>query len=397
MALLNYAQGDAMMHEFLVNNRTALIDRCRRKVARRSGRTISKEQLQNGVPLFLDQLIETLKIEQTSDPMTRGENHGLLASELPHDNVDGSAAKHGRELLVLGFSIDQLVHSYGDLCQAITDLACEREVQFVVDEFRTLTRCLENAIASAVVEYTTQRDAKSAHNTALDMTEKIEYLAEDLRSRLGTAMLAFAAAKASNLSLKGATGSVLEHGLFELRDLIDRALAETRSTSGVSPCGEVFSVAEFIEEIKFAAELAAQVRGCSLLVAAVHPDLNARGNRDLLYAALGSLVQNAFKFTRAHTAVFLNVHTAADRIMIDVVDHCGGLPKGDTEGIFLPFTQSTNDRSGLGLGLAFARKNVELNGGSLTARNMPGKGCAFTISLPLYGGPLPGTGGGHSL
>jgi signal transduction histidine kinase len=386
-----------MMHEFLLNNRKALIERCSRDVARRSGRAMSKEQLLNGVPLFLDQLIETLKIEQTSDPLTRGENHGLLTSEVPPDDVDPAAAKHGRELLLLGFSIDQVVHSYGDLCQAITDLAYDREAPFEIDEFRTLNRCLDNAIASAVVEYTTQRDSTSAHNSALEMTEKIEYLAQDLRDRLGTTMLAFAAAKASNLSLKGATGSVLEHGLFELRDLIDRALAETRSTAGNSSSGEVFSVAEFIEEIKFAAELAAQVRGCSLLVTAVSPDLNARGDRDLLYAALGSLVQNAFKFTRAHTAVFLNVYTAADRILIDVVDHCGGLPKGNTEAIFLPFTQNTNDRSGLGLGLAIARKNVELNGGSLTARDMPGKGCAFTISLPLYYGPAPGTGGSRSL
>jgi signal transduction histidine kinase len=386
-----------MMHEFLLNNRKALIERCKRKVARRSGRAMSKEQVQNGVPFFLDQLIETLKFEQTRDPLTRGENDALSTSELPADDMDRSAAKHGRELLDLGFSIDQVIHSYGDLCQAITDLAYECEARFEIDEFRTLNRCLDNAIASAVVEYTTQRDFTSAHNTALEMTEKIEYLAEDLRSRLGTAMLAFAAAKASNLSLKGATGSVLEHGLFELRDLIDRALAETRSAAGDSPCEEVFSVAEFIEEIKFAAELAAQVRGCSLLVTAVSPSLNAKGNRDLLYAALGSLVQNAFKFTRAHTAVFLNVHTTADRILIDVVDHCGGLPKGDTEEIFLPFTQSTNDRSGLGLGLAVARKNVEMNGGRLTARDMPGKGCAFTISLPLYDGPSPGTGSGFSL
>jgi signal transduction histidine kinase len=386
-----------MMHEFLLNNRKALIERCRRKIARRSGRAMSKEQVQNGVPLFLDQLIETLKFEQTSDPLTRGENDGLSTSELPPDDMNRSAAKHGRELLILGFSIDQVIHSYGDLCQAITDLAYEREARFEIDEFRTLNRCLDNAIASAVVEYTTQRDFTSAHNTALEMTEKIEYLAEDLRSRLGTAMLAFAAAKASNLSLKGATGSVLEHGLFELRDLINRALAETRSAAGDSRCEEVFSVAEFIEEIKFAAELAAQVRGCSLLVTAVSPSLNAKGNRDLLYAALGSLVQNAFKFTQKHTAVFLNVHTRADRILIDVVDHCGGLPRGDTEEIFLPFTQSTSDRSGLGLGLAVARKNVEMNGGSLTARDMPGKGCAFTISLPLYDGQSPGSGRSRSL
>jgi signal transduction histidine kinase len=380
-----------MMHEFLLHNREELLERCRRKVSLRAARVMTVEQLQNGVPLFLDQLIETLKIEQTCDPLTQRESPGLLASKFPSVEVGRTAAKHGRELLRFGFSIDQVVHTYGDLCQAITDLAYESGAPFAVDEFRTVNRCMDDAIASAVVEYTTQRDCISAHDTALDMAEKIEYLAQDLRGLLGTAMLAFAAAKASNLSLKGATGSVLEHGLFELRDLIDRALAESRSTAGTSPAGAVFSVAEFIEEIKFAAELAAQVRGCSILVTAVSPTLKVRGDRDLLYAAVGSLIQNAFKFTHMHTTIFLNVHTAADRILIDVVDHCGGLPKGDTEIMFLPFVQSVIDRTGLGRGLHVVRRNVELSGGSLTARDLPGKGCAFTISLPSYDGPSPGT------
>jgi signal transduction histidine kinase len=377
------------MREFLLNNRTALIIRCTEKFAERPDCALSGEQLQNGVPLFLDQLIGALKIEQISDPSAGRENSVPSPGDLHTNDVDGPAAKHGRELLLLGFSVEQVVHNYCDLCQAITDLAYDRNAQFEVDEFRTLLGCLDDAVASAVAAYTTQRDSNSAHQTALDMSEKIEHLAQDLRGRLGTAMLAFATAKGGNLSLKGATGSVLEHGLFELRDLIDRALAETRSATAGAPFGEIFSVAEFIEEVKFAAELTAQVRGCTLFVTVVSPALNAKGDRDLLYAALGSLVQNAFKFTCAHTAVFLNVHSEADRILIDVVDHCGGLPKGDTEAIFLPFTQNTTDRSGLGLGLAIARRNVELNGGSLTARDMPGKGCAFTINLPLYDGPCP--------
>jgi signal transduction histidine kinase len=380
-----------MMHKFLLQNRESLIERCRIKVSVRAARVVTAEQLQNGIPLFLDQLIDRLKIEQPSDPLTKCEKPEQTASELPPNDLGRTAAKHTHGLLHFGFSIDQLVHNYGDLCQAVTDLACERGEPFEIDEFRTLIQFLDDASASAVVEYTTHRDSIVAHDTALDMAEKLEDLALDLRGLIGTAMLAFAAAKASNLSLKGATGSVLEHGLFDLRDLIDRALAASRSTAGTSPCGEVFSVAEFIEEIKFAAGLAAQVRGCSLLVTAVSPTLNARGDRDLLYAAVGSLIQNAFKFTRAHTAVFLNVHTVADRILIDVVDHCGGLSNGDTETLFLPFAGSAVDKTGLGLGLHVARRSVELNGGSLTARNQPGKGCTFTISLPRYGGPHPGT------
>ena len=53
--------------------------------------------------------------------------------------------------VALGYTADQVVHDYGDLCQAITDLAFERDAPFAVDEFRTLNRCLDNAIADAVL------------------------------------------------------------------------------------------------------------------------------------------------------------------------------------------------------------------------------------------------------
>jgi signal transduction histidine kinase len=372
------------MHKFLLNNRESLIQRCRAKCAQQPARMASKEQLQNGVPLFLDRLIETFNIQQTIDPSTHRKILGSSGREPPACNVDTSAAKHGRELLQLGFSLDQVVHGYGDLYQAIMDLIYEVDASFLVEELRTLNRCLDNAIASAVTEFVTQRDSIAAHDTAVQITEKIEYLTHDLRSLIGTAMLAFAAAKAGNLGLSGATGTVLEHNLFGLRDLIDQSLAETRAMIGSSIDRDVFSIAEFIEEVRFAAELAAHVRGCALVVTAVSPTLNARGDRDLLYSSLGNLVQNAFKFTRPHTEVRLSAYTEADRILIDVADHCGGLPDGDVEKMFLPFTQSANDRSGLGLGLATARQNVELNGGSLSARDLPGIGCVFTISLPRY-------------
>ena len=64
---------------------------------------------------------------------------------------------HGKQLLKLGFTVDQVVHDYGDLCQSITDLAVERDAPFGVDEFRTLNRCLDNAIADAVTEFSYQK------------------------------------------------------------------------------------------------------------------------------------------------------------------------------------------------------------------------------------------------
>jgi signal transduction histidine kinase len=52
--------------------------------------------------------------------------------------------------------------------------------------------------------------------------------------------------------------------------------------------------------------------------------------------------------------------------------------------MFTPFTQRSEDRTGLGLGLAIARSSVEADSGKLTVRDVPGTGCVFTIALPLH-------------
>jgi signal transduction histidine kinase len=46
------------------------------------------------------------------------------------------------------------------------------------------------------------------------------------------------------------------------------------------------------------------------------------------------------------------------------------------------FEQRGTDRSGLGVGLAIARAGVEVNGGEIRVRDLPGRGCIFTIDLP---------------
>ena len=109
-----------------------------------------------------------------------------------------------------------------------------------------------------------------------------------------------------------------------------------------------------------------------------------RVHRDLLLAATGNLLQNAFKFTHPHSEVTLNAYAQADRILIDVTDHCGGLPTGMAEDMFKPFVQGAEDRTGLGLGLSISRRSGEAKNGILSVRNMPGSGCVFTIDLPRY-------------
>ena len=379
-----------MLPEFLTTNRIELIARCRSKVAKRLAPKATDEEMEHGIPLFLDQLIKTLRMEQTTNPMrsrrvsgsSGGDNKG--ASE-----IGETAARHGLELLQHGFTIDQVVHDYGDLCQAITDLAFEHNAPFEVDEFRTLNRCLDNAIADAVTEFNYQRDVIVADEQDQALNERLGFFAHELRNHINKATLALAVIKAGKVGLDGSTGAILDRSLVGLRNLIDRTLTEVRLTAGMTAQYQLFSLADFIAEVKLSASLEAQVTECVLTVSVVDPHLALDADRDLLLSAVGNLLQNAFKFTHHGTEVTLKGYAVADRILIDVEDNCGGFPPGAAEKMFLPFTQGSADKSGLGLGLSISRNSVEANDGILSVRNLPGSGCIFTIDLPRRSLPVP--------
>ena len=378
-----------MLHEFLTTNRADLILRCHLKVAKRIAPKAGVGDLDHGIPRFLDQLIKTLQLEQSSDPARGLRISGPSGGGPAASEIAVTAALHGRELSEQGFTVDQVVHDYGDLCQAITDLATERNVPIDNDEFRTLNRCLDNGIADAVTEYVFQRDSGLENKNVSALNEQLGFLAHELRNLLHTATLATLAMKAGNVGTAGATGALLDRALIGMRNLIDRSLAGVRLTAGMPSRAQLISLAEFIADVKVSASLEAQTRGCRFLVGEVDRELALDVDREIMMSAVGNLLQNAFKFTHRDTEVRLSAYAAADRIRIDVEDHCGGLPPGSADEMFLPFKQSGADRSGLGLGLAICQRAVEANDGVVRVRDIPGSGCVFTIDLPRHLLPQP--------
>lgn len=369
-----------MLHEFLTANCEELIKRCRTKVKKRLAPRPTEPELDNGIPLFLAQLTKLLRLEETASP---SERRRLSDSRQPDttaapSEIGKAAASHGNDLLRQGFTVDQVVHDYGDLCQAVTELAVELEAPIAIEEFRTLNLCLDNAIAGAVTEYVRQRD----HLISELANERLGCLAHELRNLLGAAMLAVSAVKSGNVGLGGATGAVLDRSLLGLRDLIDRSLAEVRLTAGLSAPLSRISVSRFIEEVQVAAVLEAKTRHLTVTFSAVEPELWVDADPHMLASAVANLLQNAFKFTRPHSHVSLAVHATTTRVLIEITDQCGGLAPGRTEELFRAFARHGADRSGLGLGLSISRRSVEANGGELYVRNLPGSGCVFTIDLP---------------
>jgi signal transduction histidine kinase len=342
------------------------------------------------MPLFLDQLIQMLKtLEQEPDPaadpkVSNASNEGEAGSEM-----GVSATRHGRELMKRGFSVEQVVREYGDLCQEITGLAMERNAPIGVEEFRTLNSCLDNGIADAVTEFAYQRDSLMARDEAASLNERLGFLAHELRNFIHTAMLAISVIKSGRAGFAGATGIVLDNSLVGMSNLIDRSLTEVRLAAGIPVRYQLFSVADFIADTKIAAALSAEAHGCILTVAEVDRTLAVDADRDMLFSAVGNLLQNAFKFTALGSEVRLNAYAEANRILITVEDSGPGLAPGEAETIFLPFTQNGADKSGVGLGLAISRRSTEMNNGTLNVRNIPGSGCMFTIDLPRHSLPDP--------
>lgn len=355
--------GTVSLHEFITSNRDEIIARCRTKVAARPVPPPTDGAI-DGRPLFLDQLVTALRSGRVSS-----------------FEIGNSAAQHGHALLTQGFTISQVVHNYGDVCQSVTDLAVEMEAPITADDFRTLNRCLDDAIAAAVTQFGRGQNQSTLDGEIASGNERLGFLAHELRNLLNTAVLAFEVLKTGNVGVSGSTGALLHRSLVGLRALISRSLAEVRLTRGVQNF-EQFLLAGFIEEIGAAARLDADARGITLAIPPVEGGVAIEADKQVLTAVVGNLLQNAFKFTRPNTQVSLRVRTAADLVLIEIEDACGGLSVDDVDELFLPFEQRDTNRTGLGLGLAFCRWGAEANHGHVHARNLPAKGCVFTVALP---------------
>jgi hypothetical protein len=214
-----------MLHEFLTTNCQLLIARCRDKVAKRFEPTGNLATIDHGVPLFLQQLAETLRGEQNTSV-----RHADAEPTPAPTEIGRAAALHGAELLRRGFSVDQVVHDYGDVCQCVTALAVEQDVPISTDEFRTLNRCLDNAIADAVASFGSVRQT-SMDRQAETLQQRLVVFSAEHRRLIDIAIQSFSAIKTGNIGISGATGTLLSHALEELRSLTDRTLPDIHLAS----------------------------------------------------------------------------------------------------------------------------------------------------------------------
>lgn len=366
-----------MLHQFLLAERSNILSLCAKKLAEVSDARSSSAEMDVGLPIFYDELIEVLRLDEEEALEDANRTSGTVHR--------ASAMRRGKESLKLGYTVSQVVHGYGALCQAITEYAGEHaERPIEPREFNRLNFCLDVAIAEAVTEFTKGQQDSTARAEAL----RLGFLAHELRNALANAAMAHQMMKKGIVGLGGSTNQLLESALSRMKDIIDRSLAEVRLQGDPIVELQRCRVIDMVGEVEATAMTEAHNKLIRLYVE-VPSDLIVLADRHLLVSAISNLVQNAIKFTKPDGNVWIRGRVLGEQVLIEVEDQCGGLPPGKLEELFQPFVQKGVDRSGLGLGLSISRRAASLNDGQISVRDLPGKGCVFTISLPKVSA-LPG-------
>ncbi|HVA41215.1 MAG TPA: PAS domain S-box protein, partial [Candidatus Binataceae bacterium] len=146
------------------------------------------------------------------------------------------------------------------------------------------------------------------------------------------------------------------------------------------------ALAPFIEDQANDLSVLAVEKGIELRLAITEPEATVRFDEYCLQSALSNLLDNAIKFTDGGEIVLGLDRDGAGTLKLEVRDTGIGIDDDYLPRLFEPFSQEQTGHSrrfeGAGLGLAFARKCVELGGARISAASRKGEGSTFTIAFP---------------
>jgi signal transduction histidine kinase len=323
---------------------------------------ISRAELLDHIPRFIDELIGALHPDALS-LTSLGEN----------------AVEHGAQRLNLGFNIAEVVREYGTLHRCIIEIAGEGGVAIARDEQTVIARWLNQGLANAVSQYVTERDIEQQRETSAHLG----IIAHEIRTPLSSARVACDLLKRVEPSGGSRAVEILERALRQARGVVDNVLTHASLTLSLTPRLEAFSLRETLEEVAFDYGAEAEAKGIEVVVTVMPEDLVIDADARLLRSAVSNLLQNALRFSQPSSTTTVRAKLTEGHVFIEIEDTCGGLPPGRADDVFKPVVQRGQGETTFGLGLPIAQQAARAHNGTLKVRDLPGKGCIFTLDLPL--------------
>ncbi len=351
-----------MLSSFLEDFREEILQLANQKTLQLAGALPSSKDLKHGMPMFHEQLIDFLK---------------KIDRKAVQKKITASAAKHGRELLRLNYTLSHVVHSYGAMCQAITEMAHLRKAKISSQDFNDLNLCLDIAIASAVSEFQ-YKSAQATHDREI---KNLGSLVHELRNALSSATVAHDMIKQGLVGVGGSTSRVLEENLDRMRNLIDRALSEVRLRTDPEIHVEGFSFNTLVDQIVLTAKRDTESKK-QHLVCQMADGIEIQTDRQLLLSIVANLLQNAIKYSKVGAEISLKAKIDKSNFTLRIQDECGGIKPTILKSLFEPFVSGDKGTGGLGLGLSIVSRSAAMIQGNIRVENLPGKGCVFILAIP---------------
>lgn len=354
------------MSRVLAERRVEILERWTRRIGHEhADKDLSRGELRDHLPRFFDEVLAALRAEECSSAAAASAGESAASTA------------HGEQRLRVGFDLVEVLREYYILSECILDEAEAVGGSISVRAFRRVQALVEAGRAQAISAYIERRDMEMTRMHS----QHVAFVAHELRSPLMAAFLALAALRKNGRAEDEWALGVLGRNLNAARELIDRVLTADRLSGQIQLSREPFDLSGLLAQLVAETQMAAQQSQVGVVLEAPEA-LVFTGDQRLLRSAIGNILGNAVKFTHEGGTITVRASRHERSITVEVEDACGGLPEGNTAQLFEPFVQRGEDRSGFGLGLAIVKQALEAHDGRVSVRNMPGKGCVFSLELP---------------
>lgn len=246
----------------------------------------------------------------------------------------------------------------------------EGELSILSDEIRKLTVRLREQNSAL-------RDDKQF------MKEALEDMTHQLRTPLTAMLLVLGMLRKPELSERERAGHIRElYGLLSrMQRMLETTLGLSRLEAGAVEfkAGEI-SVRALIEEALEPLSISIELKNIALQTA-IEGEPVFRGDRLYCAEAISNILKNCMEHTPEGGEIRISAAANALYTEIIITDSGDGIPEEELPRVFERFHRGEFNKSGYGIGLAFARKIIALQNGSLTVRNAPPLGAEFEIRV----------------
>ncbi len=168
-----------------------------------------------------------------------------------------------------------------------------------------------------------------------------------------------------------------------VNELVNFAAVRSGTSEGAA---DQFDLNHVVEQAVLAISHQANQAEIKVIVQPSGRPLLVGGDRIMLTQAIGHLLDNAIKFNRRGGTVYVRTFQEDGQTVLEVEDSGVGIPVAEQGRIFDMFYQveghMTRRQGGLGMGLAIAKRAIELHGGHIKVSSTVGKGSCFRVVLP---------------